>query len=432
MQVRYSILIVLYIQSTASGLAEQNSQSLHNAINAEQQTSCNSLDRQQAVDQHVQVLEPHEYKELLQATTGNFFSIGVEFCHKKRDDSGLTIFSIRSDSPAQEAGLQSGDTITALNGKTVTHMSTQDCTDVLDKACDSSAIEVAFKRESVHKTVLIELKSLSGDCFACYLSKQQILYCACSFFSHATPKLVARALEKGLAKKPKGIIIDVRNNPGGAIQSALECISLFVAKNSLVATLKDHNKRIINRFYTPHRPLIQHPIPIIILINNKTASCGELFAYTLAVYSKNHKRTSPYIFTLGTSTFGKGTVQEIKPIKNGSALKITVGHYFLADGTSLEGNGLMPDFVIKKLEYPEKAESKKSVMNKKKMISHRHYTIARDSQIAAACNIIELCNLSDKCISREQCTHKKTLSWIHEHYTTQKTLLAEQILLDSK
>jgi C-terminal processing protease CtpA/Prc len=169
-------------------------------------------------------------------------------------------------------------------------------------------------------------------------------------FTDASVKQIETLLAKSHAQKIKGLILDLRNNSGGLLNAAIDIAGLFLKKGSLVTLTKDKHGKEIERYPTKRNPIAKNNIPIFILINNYTASAGEILAGCLKI---NSDTTNDYlVFLVGTKTFGKGSVQEIVPISNNCALKITTCLYFLPDNSTIQGIGIEPDFIIERTTPP--------------------------------------------------------------------------------
>jgi len=169
-------------------------------------------------------------------------------------------------------------------------------------------------------------------------------------FTDAAVKQIETLLKKSQKQPHKGLILDLRNNSGGLLNAAIDIAGLFLKKNSLVTLTKDKHGKEIERYVTTRNPVAKNTMPIFILINNYTASAGEILAGCLKI---NSDTTNNYlVFLVGTKTFGKGSVQELVPISNNCALKITTCLYFLPDNTTIQGTGIEPDFMIERTTPP--------------------------------------------------------------------------------
>ena len=169
-------------------------------------------------------------------------------------------------------------------------------------------------------------------------------------FTNTAAKQIEQLLKKSHSGRHKGLILDLRNNSGGLLNSAVDIAGLFLKKNSLVVVTKNKENKELERYTTTRTPLSENNIPIFILINNYTASAAEILAGCLKI---NSDKTNDYlVFLVGTKTFGKGSVQEVIPISNDCAVKITTCLYFLPDNTTIQSIGINPDFYIERTHPP--------------------------------------------------------------------------------
>ena len=152
----------------------------------------------------------------------------------------------------------------------------------------------------------------------------------------------------------KGLILDLRNNSGGLLNSVIDIAGLFLDKGSVVATTKDKHNKILHTYKTTRDPIVKSSLPIFILTNNYTASAAEILAGDLKIHSENlaqaKSKRKLMVFLVGTTTFGKGSVQEVIPISNNSAIKITTSLYFLPNDSTIQGVGIQPDFIVERTQ----------------------------------------------------------------------------------
>lgn len=376
-------------------------------------------------DSHSRFLGPKDYTDLINSTKGEFYGIGVILGPKTAEDEFLTILEVIYDSPAYKKGLQRFDKIIAINNNAINNLTIEDAVKLLKAEKRYSPVDLTILRDS--KTVInvtVERDVVKESNIVCYHFKDQnIVYLALSMFCEQSCDNLENFLKKINLKKPKGLILDLRNNPGGILSSAVNCASLFLGKDKLIVYTKDKNQNIQEQFYTSKDKVIDD-LPIIILINNFTASASEILAGALRAYSSNSiikinsKNTSkeefnPYVFLLGNTSYGKGSVQEVIPISNDCALKLTTSLYYLPDNTSIDCKGINPDFFVEH-KYPPSNEVK--LLNKiygkechncdkikldpedKKLDYYKKKIefIKSDCQIQAASNIILLLDLGRK------------------------------------
>ena len=326
-----------------------------------EQAIVKSLDAFVHMDEYSHFLSPKEYKELIKNTKGEFFGIGVILAQKRTEDDFLLILDIIPGSPAYNKGLQRYDKIIAIDETPIATLSAEEAINKLKGEIRHSTVTIDIIRNTKDLlSITLERDLIKENNISCYyLPQQKIAYCAISLFTQQIAEQLESSLAKILVKNPIGIIIDLRDNAGGVLQAAVDCASLFLPKESLIALTKDRNKNILQRFRTKKIPILTNFIPVFVIVNEYTASAAEILAGALKIHSSKleYKRNNPYIFLVGTKTFGKGSVQEIIPMNNSCALKITTCIYALPDNSCIQTKGITPDFTIEQ-KYPPTPEIK--------------------------------------------------------------------------
>lgn len=316
------------------------------------------------LDPHSSFLDPKTYQNILESTSGEFFGIGVVIDNTRNvKDKFLLVIDTIPEGPADKAGIKPLDKIVEVEGKPLEDMTTEKITAML-KGKRHTTVTIKVLRDNKPNNLLsftIErdtIKEQSTLCF--YLNDYNIYYISLNTFSEQSYKQIAQRIEEAKKKQYKGLILDLRNNSGGLLTVAINIASLFLEQNSLVVTNKNKYNNEIEKYVTKQKPANSAGIPIFILINNYTASAAEILAGALKIHSENNakkgnKNQKPLlVFLVGTKTFGKGSVQEVIPISNNCAIKITSSLYYLPNDTSIQGIGIEPDFVIeKKYDPPE-------------------------------------------------------------------------------
>jgi carboxyl-terminal processing protease len=306
-----------------------------------------------SLDAHSNFLEPKKYQEMLEITSGEFFGVGIVIDNmRKTKDKHLTIVDTIPDGPSDSIGIQPMDKIVEINGQLLEGLTTEKIVSLL-KGERHSTVSVKVMRENspdllsfdIVRDIVKEQHSLSF-----HIKSHNISYLSLSMFTDAAVKQIEILLKKSHDLHHKGLILDLRNNSGGLLNAAVDIAGLFLKKNSLVTLTKDKHGKEIERYTTKRNPVAKNTVPIFILINNYTASAGEILAGCLKI---NSDTTNNYlVFLVGTKTFGKGSVQEVIPIGNNCALKITTCLYFLPDNTTIQGTGIEPDFMIERTTPP--------------------------------------------------------------------------------
>lgn len=306
-----------------------------------------------SLDAHSNFLDPKTYHEMLEMTSGEFFGVGIVIDNmRKTKDKHLTIVDTVPDGPADKVGIQPMDKIIEIDGEILEGLTTEKIVSKL-KGERHSTVKVKIMRENspdllpfdIVRDVVKEQHSLSF-----HIKSHNIAYISLSMFTEAATKQIETLLKKSQEQNAKGLILDLRNNSGGLLNAAIDIAGLFLKKGSLVALTKDKHGKEIERYSTRRNPVAKNTLPIFILINNYTASAGEILAGCLKI---NSDTTNDYlVFLVGTKTFGKGSVQEVIPISNNCALKITTCLYFLPDNSTIQGTGIEPDFMIERTTPP--------------------------------------------------------------------------------
>ncbi len=294
------------------------------------------------IDPYAQVLGPAEYRELLDTVSGGFYGIGLELQVKQESDPFLVVKNVSPESPAEKAGILPEDKILTINAKSVAGLSTHESIRKLRSEKRYAPLKLTIHRNKTDLLALSLRRELIQEkkCTCSFIKEHRILQCKIPLFTKRTAQELETFLRKA-TKKPKGLILDLRDNPGGLLQAAVDCAALFLPKKSLVVSTKNRAGKIIERYYTTKAPIVQD-IPIALLVNENTASAAEILAGTLRM----HHGKNLQVIIVGTRTLGKGSVQEVKPLSNNCALKITTAYYYLVDGSSVEQKGVIPDVII--------------------------------------------------------------------------------------
>jgi carboxyl-terminal processing protease len=325
-----------------------NPASIEQAIMKGLDAFCSSL------DPHSSFLDTKAYQAMTETTSGEFCGIGVIIDNtRKSKDKFLLIIDTLPDGPADRAGMKAHDKIIDIDNKPLEGLTTEEITALL-KGPRNSLVRVKILRE--HQQDLIEIP-ISRDLIkeqnslSFYIKDHDIYYLALSIFSENAARQVERLLTRTSKKPCRGLILDLRNNSGGLLTAAIDIAGLFLEKNSLVVITKDRNGKETERYFTKRKPVATSSFPIFILVNNYTASAAEILAGFLKAHSQTLNKTNtpnPLVFLVGTTTFGKGSVQDIIPISNGCAIKLTTQLYYLPDNTTVQGTGIAPDFVVER------------------------------------------------------------------------------------
>jgi len=301
------------------------------------------------LDPHSAYLASEEYKELQEGTTGQFGGLGIEV---GMENGFVKVVSPIDDTPAQRAGIKAGDLIVRLDDKPVKGMTLADAVKVM-RGEPGSQIVLTVVREGEEAPLKF---SLTRDIIKVKSVKHRVLeknygYLRISSFQSGTGQSLLDAvgeLKKENEGPLKGLVLDLRNNPGGVLNAAVEVSDAFLESGLIVFT-EGRIKNSEMRFNaTPDD--VMNGAPIVVLINGGSASASEIVAGAL----QDHKRA----VIMGEKSFGKGSVQTILPTSNGAAIKLTTARYFTPSGRSIQAEGIEPDVKLArvKLESLDKAK----------------------------------------------------------------------------
>ncbi len=287
------------------------------------------------LDPHSSYMKPESFKDLEIETKGSFSGIGLELTQK---EGVLTVVSPIEGTPAFKQGVKAGDRIVKINGKSTQDMSLIEAVDLL-RGPKGSEVTISILRKGW--TEFQDLKLMRDD-IPLYSVKSRLLepgyaYVRITNFQAKTTADAKAAISKLAEKGPiAGLVLDLRNNPGGLLEQAVGVSDLFIGQGVIVSTrgrVKDQNVE-----YKAHSGGERFTFPMVVLVNGGSASAAEIVAGAL----QDHKRA----LILGEQTFGKGSVQTIFPLNNGAGLRVTTARYYTPNGTSIQARGITPDLVI--------------------------------------------------------------------------------------
>ena len=305
------------------------------------------------LDPHSTFLDQDHFKEMQQGTAGEFGGLGIEV---GMEDGFVKVISPIEDTPAFKAGLQSGDLIIKLDDKSTKGMTLNDAVKIMrGKPGTSLNIQILRKGQDAPFDVKITRAQIKSQSVKAKLIQEDYGYIRVTQFQERTGEDVAKSINKLFDenKKPlNGIVLDMRNNPGGLLNAAVAVSAAFIPEGELVVYTegrakdsKMHLTAIPENFirdpknnYIEKLPSEIKKTPLVVLVNNGSASASEIVAGAL----QDHKRA----LVVGTKSFGKGSVQSILPMNNGTAIKLTTARYFTPNGRSIQAKGIDPDIVV--------------------------------------------------------------------------------------
>lgn len=295
-----------------------------------------------SLDPHSSYLDAQSFKYMNEQTKGKFGGLGIEVT---MEQGVVKVVSPIDDTPASRAGLKPGDYITNIDGENVIGMTLNDAVDKMRgkvgskvkltiRRINEKPFDVTLKREEV------KIQSVKSD-----VKAGDVAYIRITSFSEDTDQMVEKAFKKAQKETKngiKGIVIDVRNNPGGLLDQAVNVSDLFLDQGEIVSTRSRNEEDTIR--YSAKKGDIAANLPMVVLVNDGSASASEIVAGAL----QDHKRA----IILGEKSFGKGSVQTVVPLGKYGAMRLTTARYYTPSGRSIQAKGIEPDVVV----HPAKVE----------------------------------------------------------------------------
>ncbi|NTW76960.1 MAG: S41 family peptidase [Syntrophaceae bacterium] len=299
------------------------------------------------LDPHSAFMNPEMYKELEVETKGHFGGIGIEITLLK---DVLTVVSPIEDTPAYNAGIKPGDQIIKIDGKSTKDITIMEAVQKMRGPKDTK-VTITIMREKmdkpkdfVLKRAIVQIKSVKAKTF-----EDNIGYIRIASFHERTSDDLRKALKDvtGKLRPLKGLVLDLRNDPGGLLIQAIEVSDMFLKAGVIVST-RGRTKSMESKIKAKDNGN-EITCPIVVLVNEGTASAAEIVAGAL--------QDNGRALVAGTQTFGKASVQTIIPLENGSALKLTTARYYTPKGRSIQAEGIKPDIFVKYVRHAEDADN---------------------------------------------------------------------------
>jgi carboxyl-terminal processing protease len=330
----------------------------HGAING----MIKSLD-----DPHTSYMSKEIFSDLQTETKGEFGGVGIVIGVR---DSWITVISPIDDTPGARAGIKAGDKIIEINGESTEGFTTMDAVNLIRGKVGTS-VNLTIRRESVQQPLhfditrgIIQLESVKSK-----VIENHIGYIRISSFSEHTAESLEDHIYELTDQEVDSLIIDLRNNPGGLLSSAIQIADMFLDKGTIVSI--EGRARSQNQLYKAHERTIAPDIPVIVLVNGGSASGSEIVAGAI----KDNNRG----VLVGTKTFGKGSVQTVRELPDGSGIRITTALYYTPSGESIHKIGIEPDEVVKEIEITEEESGAIEKINELELVKifvkdHKKYT----------------------------------------------------------
>ena len=354
----------------------------------------------QSLDPHSSYLSPESYKDMQVKTKGKFGGLGIEIT---MEDGVVKVVSPIDDTPAANAGMKSGDLIIGINGESIRGLSINDAVSQLRGPVGSKVIitVVRDKKDPFEIEIIrdvIKIRSVRHNII------KNIGYVRLTTFSDTTTSGLEKSVDeikKELGKKFQGLILDLRNNPGGLLNQSISVTDSFLNQGEIVSTQgrKDNDT---SRIFAKKGDIIDGK-PMIVLINSGSASASEIVAGAL----KDHSRA----IIVGTRSFGKGSVQSIIPLAGNGAMRLTTARYYTPSGISIQAKGIEPDIIVesgiteltKQMPENRREENLRGALDKKEKDSKKNNVdkpelspvekLLQDNQISRAVDLIRGINL---------------------------------------
>ena len=297
------------------------------------------------LDPHSAYMTPEMYKEIQVETKGEFGGVGIQIGIK---DNRLAVIAPIEGTPAQKAGIKAGDFITKVNEETTKDLTLMDAVQKMRGPKDTK-VNLTIQREGTPDPLvftlvrdIIKIESVKSK-----VMENNIGYIRMTQFQESTGKDLSRVLKQFREQKLQAAILDLRNNPCGLLTSAVEVTEQFIPPGKMVVYIKGRDGRKDEYVSRSKEP--QEEYPMIILVNEGSASASEIVAGALQDWGR--------AVVIGTTTFGKGSVQTILPLADGSGLRLTTAKYYTPKGRSIQSTGITPDIVVKPQVPPAVAKA---------------------------------------------------------------------------
>lgn len=325
-----------------------------------------------ALDPHSSFMTPDTFKDLKVETKGAFGGLGIEISMK---DGILIVISPIEDTPAQRAGIKAGDQILKIDDRFTKDLAITESVKRMRGAKGSKVVLTimrdGFERPKEFTLIrdIIQVKSVKSR-----MLENGYGYVRIAQFQERTDEDMAKALknlvEENKGKQLSGLVLDLRNDPGGLLDQAVRVSDHFVKDGKLIVYTEGRDKESRMQFNASARTK-EPDYPIVVLINSGSASASEIVAGAL----QDHQRA----IVMGTQSFGKGSVQTIIPLNDESGLRLTTARYYTPKGRSIQAKGITPDIVVEQLELPKQAPRRESMFIREKDLEN-HFENTDDTK----------------------------------------------------
>lgn len=282
-------------------------------------------------DKYTMYYTADEYKALKESTNGKFYGIGA-VCQLS-GEGGVLLVDVYDNGAGYQAGLRSGDRVVNVDGRDITDMELSSAV-ALIKGDKGTSVTLEVIRGTERLTFSVVRDAVEAKTVSYTLLDNNIGYLSISQFEEVTTKQFKAAVEDLQLQGMKGLVIDIRNNPGGLLDTVVGMLK-YMLPDGLIVYTEDKQG---NRKEYKGQDNDEFNLPLAVLVNGNSASASEIFAGAIQDYGKGT--------IIGTQTYGKGIVQTVKPLTDGSAIKFTIAKYFTPKGQDIHGKGVTPDMVV--------------------------------------------------------------------------------------
>lgn len=298
------------------------------------------------LDPHSAFMNGDEYKEFVMSSTGEFTGVGMVV---EKAENGVKVVAPIDDTPAFKAGIKAGDLIIKIDDILVGDMSLQKSVNLM-RGKPGTEVTLLIKRKADIFSETIVRDVIAINPVKSYLLGDNTGYIRISTFSESAFENFNEALVEFKDEGVKSLIIDLRDNPGGLLNSVIDITDSLIGPGKVIVSTKSRKREII---YTADKEAVIKDLDIIVLVDNGSASASEILAGAL--------QDNKMAIIAGTKTYGKGSVQSLIPLINGEAIKLTTSLYYTPSGKSIQAKGIIPDVIFEDFEIAKVDEKKKSL-----------------------------------------------------------------------
>ncbi len=307
-----------------------------------------------SLDPHSAYFSKEEYKQLLSDTQGEFSGLGIEIT---TENSFIKVITPIDDTPAFKAGIKAGDYISEINGKSVIDMTLLEAVKMMrgKDSKDKGVVELTILRSGEKEPLEFEIKRdlIKTDPVKAR-AEGDIIYIRISSFVTPTYTNMIKEfnkIENEIGKENvKGLVLDLRNNPGGLLDSSVFVSDAFLDKGDKIVSIKGKNGVVLQEYSAVSEQDLIPDLPMVVLVNEGSASASEIVAGAL--------QDNGRAIVLGKQSFGKGSVQSVVPLNNGGGIKLTIAKYYTPNDVSIQGEGITPDIEVNLAKLEEIDNSK--------------------------------------------------------------------------